>query len=82
MRNLTRAERVINHIIANVELYYSSLIEVSNYKEDDFYWSNVILGSRRGKRYTLKYTFRSIEERQLFIDSFNKSFPDVPIKEC
>jgi|GEM_PF-3842266 len=82
MRNLTRAERVINHIIANVELYYSSLIEVSNYQEDDFYWSNVILGSRRGKRYILKYTFRSIEERQLFLDSFNKQFPDVPIKEC
>lgn len=81
MANLTRADRVINHIKASVELYYSSLIEVINFKERDCYSSKVILGSRRGKRYPLRYTFNSIEQRQLFLDDFKKLYPDVPIVE-
>lgn len=81
MANLTRTQRVLNHIKANVELYYSSLIEVNNYEENKLFWSNVILGSRRGKRYKLKYTFNDIEQRQEFLNEFNKLYPDVPILE-
>lgn len=81
MANLTRTQRVLNHIKANVELYYSSLIEVNNYEENKLYWSRVVLGSRRGKRYPLRYTFNSIEQRQEFLNEFNKLYPDVPILE-
>jgi len=79
MRNLTRAERVINHIEASLALYYSSLIEVINDDEEKVFYSRVVLGSRRGKRYPLRYTFRSNEDRQLFLDSFTENYPDVPI---
>ncbi len=81
MANLTRTMRVLNHIKASVELYYSSLIEVDNYKENKLYWSRVVLGSRRGKRYYLKYTFNSNEQRQEFLNEFNRLYPDVPILE-
>ena len=78
---LTRSERVINHIVATLELYYSSLIEINNCCENDMFISNAVLGTRRGKRYVLKYTFRNLEERQMFISEFMVAFPDVQINE-
>jgi len=81
MRNLSRTERIMNHIEANIDLYYSSLIEIIKFEEKGSYWVNVVLGSRRGKRYPLRYTFRADEERQMFIDEFNNLYPDVPILE-
>lgn len=81
MKNLTRSQRIINHVIANMDLYYSSLIEVMTYEEKGTYWLDVVLGSRRGRRYPLRYTFRADEERQMFIDEFNNLYPDVPILE-
>ena len=81
MEKLTRSKRIINHVMASVDLYYSSLIEVVKYEEKESYWVSVVLGSRRGKRYPLRYTFRADEERQMFIDEFNKLYPDVPILE-
>ncbi len=81
MEKLTRTKRILNHVKANVELYYSSLIEVNNLFKEDTYWSHVILGSKRGRRYPLRYTFRTREDRQEFIDEFTNLYPDVPILE-
>ena len=81
MEKLSRKQRILNHVKATLELYYSNLIEVSNYKEGDTFWSMVVLGSRRGKRYPLRYTFRTKEERQDFLNAFANLYPDVPILE-
>lgn len=81
MERLTRTQRILNHVKATLELYYSSLIEVNTFEGDGNYWSIVVLGTKRGKRYPLRYTFRTDEERQLFLNEFGNTYPDVPILE-
>ena len=81
MRNLSRTERIMNHIEANIDLYYSSLIEINNIRDGELLISSVILGSRKGKRFPLRYIFRDEEQRQDFINRFKETYPDVPIIE-
>ena len=44
MRNLSRTERIMNHIEANINLYYSSLIEINNSRDGEVLISSAILG--------------------------------------
>lgn len=81
MRNLSRTERIMNHIEANINLYYSSLIEINNSRDGEVLISSAILGSRNGRRFPLRYTFRDEDQRQEFINKFQESYPDVPIIE-
>ena len=81
MRNLSRTERIMNHIEANIDLYYSSLIEINNSRDGEVLISSSILGSRNGRRFPLRYTFRDEDQRQEFINKFQESYPDVPIIE-
>lgn len=81
MRNLSRTERIMNHIEANIDLYYSSLIEINNSRDGEVLISSAILGSRNGRRFPLRYTFRDEDQRQEFINKFQESYPDVPIIE-
>ena len=81
MRNLSRTERIMNHIEANINLYYSSLIEINNSRDGEVLISSAILGSRNGRRFPLRYTFRDEDQRLEFINRFQESYPDVPIIE-
>jgi len=81
MRNLSITERIMNHIEANIDLYYSSLIEINNSRDGEVLISSAILGSRNGRRFPLRYTFRDEDQRQEFINKFQESYPDVPIIE-